>query len=170
MVRGIDIFRDYFKGFENNYIIIGGTACEFHEEQYAQVPRATKDIDIILNIEALSHNFVERFWSFVYYQLTSQQIRLLLPYRHTVRSITTDNGSEFCCHKMISKALASKGTPNPNIVFFTDSFSSWQKGAIENANKLIRQYIPKGTDFFLPYPVHSSAKFSIKSIEDLVKN
>ena len=91
MVRGIDIFRDYFKGFENNYIIIGGTACEFHEEQYAQVPRATKDIDIILNIEALSHNFVERFWSFVkqgqylycdmYYQLTSQQRRLLLPYR-----------------------------------------------------------------------------------------
>lgn len=65
MVRGIDIFRDYFKGFENNYIIIGGTACEFHEAQYAQVPRATKDIDIILNIEALSHNFVERFWSFV---------------------------------------------------------------------------------------------------------
>ena len=83
----------------------------------------------------------------MYYQLTSQQIRLFFPYRHTVRTITTDNGSEFCCHKMISKALALKGTPNPNIVFFADSFSSWQKGAIENANKLIRQYIPKGTDF-----------------------
>ncbi|MDY2832258.1 MAG: IS30 family transposase [Sodaliphilus pleomorphus] len=83
----------------------------------------------------------------MYYQLTSQQRRLLLPYRHTVRLITTDNGSEFCCHKMISKALAPKGTPNPNIVFFADSFSSWQKGAIENANKLIRQYIPKSTDF-----------------------
>lgn len=74
-------------------------------------------------------------------------IRLLFPYRHTIKSITTDNGSEFCAHKLISKALAPKGTKNPNLVFFADSYSSWQKGAIENANKLIRQYIPKGTDF-----------------------
>ena len=74
-------------------------------------------------------------------------IRLLFPYRHTVRSITTDNGSEFCAHKMISKALAPRRTKDPNLVFFADSYSSWQKGAIENANKLIRQYIPKGTDF-----------------------
>ena len=74
-------------------------------------------------------------------------IRLLFPYRKTVRTITTDNGSEFCAHKLISKALSPKGTKNPNLVFFADSYSSWQKGAIENANKLIRQYIPKGTDF-----------------------
>ncbi len=74
-------------------------------------------------------------------------IRLLFPYRHTIRTITTDNGSEFCAHKLISKALSPKGTVNPNLVFFADSYSSWQKGAIENANKLIRQYIPKGTDF-----------------------
>ena len=74
-------------------------------------------------------------------------IRLLFPYRNTIRSITTDNGSEFSAHRMISKALAPKGTKNPNLVFFADSYASWQKGAIENANKLIRQYIPKGTDF-----------------------
>ena len=79
--------------------------------------------------------------------LAKTVIRLLFPYRHTVRSITTDNGSEFCCHRMISKALSPKGSENPNLVFFADSYSSWQKGAIENANKLIRQYIPKGTDF-----------------------
>ena len=30
--------------------------------------------------------------------------------------------------------------------FLTDSYSSWKKGNIENTNKLIRQYIPKGTD------------------------
>ncbi|MDD7597681.1 MAG: IS30 family transposase, partial [Prevotella sp.] len=30
---------------------------------------------------------------------------------------------------------------------FTDSYSSWQKGAVENANKLIRRYIPKKANF-----------------------
>ena len=28
MVRGIDTFKEFFKGFEDNYVIIGGTACE----------------------------------------------------------------------------------------------------------------------------------------------
>jgi len=69
-------------------------------------------------------------------------IRLLLPYMGDgVKTITTDNGSEFCAHEHITKVL--KGV----IVYFADSYCSWQKGAIENANKLIRQYIPKGTDF-----------------------
>ena len=68
--------------------------------------------------------------------------RLLFPYKKTgVLTITTDNGSEFCAHRLITKKLG--GTP----VYFADSYCSWQKGAIENANKLIRQYIPKGTDF-----------------------
>ncbi len=31
-------------------------------------------------------------------------------------------------------------------MYFADSYASWPKGAIENANRLIRQYIPKGTD------------------------
>ena len=65
MVRGIDTFKEFFKGFEDNYVIIGGTACEIHEDLYAQVPRATKDIDIILVVEALSAEFVAKFWEFV---------------------------------------------------------------------------------------------------------
>lgn len=65
MVRGIDTFKEFFKDFDDNYVIIGGTACEIHEELYAQTPRATKDIDIILVVEALSSDFVSRFWEFV---------------------------------------------------------------------------------------------------------
>ena len=68
-------------------------------------------------------------------------VRLLLPYRRNVLTITTDNGLEFACHKDITKGL--KGVP----VFFADPYASWQKGAVEHANKLIRQYIPKGSDF-----------------------
>lgn len=65
MVRGIEKFKDFFAGYEDNYVIIGGTACEVHEEIYAQNPRATKDIDIILIVEALSSDFVAKFWEFV---------------------------------------------------------------------------------------------------------
>ena len=66
--------------------------------------------------------------------------KLLLPYKgEGLKTITTDNGSEFAAHEWLSKKL---GVP----VYFTDSYSSWQKGNIENTNKLIRQYIPKGTD------------------------
>lgn len=73
-------------------------------------------------------------------KVADMAINLLLPYRNNVLTITTDNGSEFTCHKKIAKALATT-------VYFADSYTSWQKGAIENENKLIRQYIPKGTDF-----------------------
>ena len=65
---------------------------------------------------------------------------MLTPYKNKILTITTDNGTEFAEHKKISKSLHAK-------VYFTDPYSSWQKGNIENTNKLIRQYIPKNTDF-----------------------
>lgn len=68
--------------------------------------------------------------------------RLLLAYRaEGVLTITTDNGSEFSQHKLITKAL------NGVTVYFADPYASWQKGLVEHTNKLIRQYIPKGSDF-----------------------
>lgn len=66
--------------------------------------------------------------------------RLLFPYRSTVKTITTDNGPEFAAHLIITKNIGVK-------VYFADPYSSWQKGCIENTNKLIRQYIPKGSNF-----------------------
>jgi hypothetical protein len=65
MVRGIDKFKEYFTGYEECYIVIGGTACDILEENAGQRPRATKDIDIILIVEALSRHFVKRFWDFI---------------------------------------------------------------------------------------------------------
>jgi hypothetical protein len=65
MVRGIEKFKEYFAGYEDNYIIIGGTACDMLEENAGQQPRATKDIDIILIVEALTPAYIKRFWEFV---------------------------------------------------------------------------------------------------------
>ena len=65
MVRGIEKFREYFKGFPNSYVIIGGTACDIIIEDAGFKPRATKDFDIILVVEALESEFVQQFWSFI---------------------------------------------------------------------------------------------------------
>jgi len=72
--------------------------------------------------------------------------RLLFPYRNTLKTITTDNGCEFAAHLEITRLLSMKNRDKV-IVYFADSYSSWQKGAIENANKLIRKYIPKKSNF-----------------------
>lgn len=72
--------------------------------------------------------------------LAQAVILMLLPYIGRIRSITTDNGSEFAEHLMIAKRLKTK-------IFFAHPYSSWEKGCVEYHNKLIRQYIPKGTDF-----------------------
>src|SRR5688572_28118142 len=65
MVRGLSKFKDYFKNFPNSYVVIGGTACELVLEAAGLTARATKDIDIILVVEALDRGFVVRFWNFV---------------------------------------------------------------------------------------------------------
>lgn len=58
----------------------------------------------------------------------------------SIQTLTTDNGIENKHHKSVTQ---NTGAP----VFFTDPYSSWQKGGVENANKMIRRYFPKGTDF-----------------------
>ncbi len=65
MVRGLNKFREYFKAFPDSYVVIGGTACDLILTEAGLVARATKDIDIILVIEALSKEFVTQFWDFI---------------------------------------------------------------------------------------------------------
>ena len=65
MVVGLDIFKKYFEQYPDNYIIMGGTACDIIIGEAGFTPRATKDIDIILIAEALSTEFVQQFWKFI---------------------------------------------------------------------------------------------------------
>lgn len=65
MVKGLDTFRNFFKGFEEQYVLIGGAACDIlftsNEGQF----RATRDLDMVLIVEALTPEFGEKFWGFI---------------------------------------------------------------------------------------------------------
>lgn len=66
MVKGVQKFRDHFRGFTDSFVVIGGVACdEWLRSQDLPAFRPTRDIDMVLVVEALRLEFVARFWEFV---------------------------------------------------------------------------------------------------------
>ena len=65
MVNGFTKFKECFQGFENQYVVIGGTACDLIMESEELPFRATKDIDIVLIVESITVEFGRRFWEYV---------------------------------------------------------------------------------------------------------
>ncbi len=73
-------------------------------------------------------------------ELAEAVVKLMMPFKDLVLSITSDNGTEFAMHKYISKKLGA-------LFYFAHPYSSWERGLNEYTNRLIRQYIPKKTNF-----------------------
>lgn len=65
MVKGIDSFKKWFKGCEEQYAIIGGTACDILMTEEGLNFRATKDLDLVLIVEAVDAKFGKKFWEYV---------------------------------------------------------------------------------------------------------
>lgn len=65
MVTGLDKYKEFFKDYSDNYLLIGGAACERQMENAGLDFRATKDLDIVLIVEAYSADFVKKFWEFI---------------------------------------------------------------------------------------------------------
>ena len=65
MVRGLAIFQEWFKDFENQYVLIGGTAASITMTEAGLPFRGTKDLDIVLHVEVLTPAFGQKFWEFV---------------------------------------------------------------------------------------------------------
>ena len=59
--------------------------------------------------------------------------------------MTTDNGHEFLNYEKIEISCLEDKKRRTE-VFYTDPYSSWQKGMNENCNGILRRFIPKGTD------------------------
>jgi IS30 family transposase len=67
-------------------------------------------------------------------------IELLQDWSGLIKTITSDNGKEFANHKLIANCLEID-------YYFAKPYHSWERGANENLNGLVRQYFPKKTSF-----------------------
>lgn len=71
--------------------------------------------------------------------------RQTVGFRQKFKSITTDNGSEFMEYELLIKSCRGKGKRFD--IYYCHSYAAWEKGGVENHNKMIRRFFPKGTDF-----------------------
>ena len=78
MIIGIDSFKEWFKGYEEQYVIIGGTACDILMSKEGLDFRSTKDIDLVLIVEAINAEFGIRFWNMLNKRDMNTRIKTLL--------------------------------------------------------------------------------------------
>jgi len=62
---GIDKVREYLGEYQSNYVIIGGTALNLNLIEADLKERSTKDIDMIMICEAMTPEYLSRFWDFI---------------------------------------------------------------------------------------------------------
>jgi hypothetical protein len=65
MIRGLDLFREHFADYRKSFVLIGGVACHEWLATQGLEFRVTKDMDMVLIVEALDAAFVKRFWEFI---------------------------------------------------------------------------------------------------------
>lgn len=79
MVTGLQRFVDHFQGLEAQYVFIGGAACDVWLTDRGLVFRVTKDLDLVLIVEALTTEFIGRLWEFIragrYASLEKSEVR-----------------------------------------------------------------------------------------------
>ena len=63
------------------------------------------------------------------------------------KSITVDNGSEFADCAGIETSIFGRGKRKRTTVYYCHPYSAYERGTNENINKMIRRFLPKGTDF-----------------------
>lgn len=82
-------------------------------------------------------------------------------FKDKIKSITTDNGSEFLEYDLLQRSI--KGGSRFQI-YYCHSYAAWEKGSNENQNRMIRRFFPKGTDFT------RITKKQIQEVQDWMNN
>jgi hypothetical protein len=65
MIQGLKIFRERFRAFPNSLVLIGGAACDDWFARLGLAFRATRDLDIVLILEAMDEDFVATMRAFI---------------------------------------------------------------------------------------------------------
>ena len=87
--------------------------------------------------------------------VSDAMISLLTPFANAVHTLTTDNGKEFAQHQRFAEQLQAD-------CYFAHPYASWERGANENMNGLIRQFFPKKMSFDEPLAkIHIREEFSL---------
>ena len=64
-MRGLKVFKEKFSDYREHYVVIGGTACYILFNELDLDFRATKDIDMVVLMEEINHDFADAFWEFI---------------------------------------------------------------------------------------------------------
>lgn len=116
--------RERFGDWEADWVIGAG-----HQQALVTINERTSRDSLIAHIPAKTAQNV-----------TNAMISLLTPFKRFVHTRTTDNGKAFAQHKRIAATLAAD-------FFFAHPYASWERGANENMNGLIREFFPKKMRF-----------------------
>lgn len=65
MVNGLKKFQEFFKDHTDSFVILGGAACAEWFAQTKFIFRATKDIDMVIILEARNQEFFARLWEYL---------------------------------------------------------------------------------------------------------
>ena len=114
---------------------------------------------LLVMLDRCSRRYVIEHINFINQDEVAKAIRRMkkrgaLP---TVLSVTTDNGCEFLDQKRLDKLFKAE-------VYYTRAYASYEKGSIENCNRLVRRWYPKGTNF------NSLSRKQIHQLEDTINS
>ena len=100
--------------------------------------RGTKEAILVLTDRKTRLEMVRKIPDKTAESVIKELSKIIIEYPGVIKSITSDNGSEF---------MRADKIEEENIAYYyAHSYSSWERGSNENNNKLIRRFIPKGTD------------------------
>lgn len=111
--------------------------------------------EIIFKIKALTQESILE-------AMNRLECRYQQSFRDKFKSITFDNGREFLDWEEIEQS--SLNGQKRTLVYFAHPYSAWERGTNENQNKMIRRFIPKGTD------ISKISEKYLKTIEEWINN